>query len=213
MHHLGRDAAALAALPPFPALFDQRIDSGRAEISVRWLAAEQGPRRPGPAGSYKALREEPRQLSILPAFEITCRGLEPCNGTPAVHDEYRRAVLEAIDQGTQIFLGLGYRCLLHGTNPMRAIRASGVTASASGDIKVVRHPCRSKALNAPHLKRGMTSLHRSSSARITCGCGIRLPGLSSARMPSRPSSSRTSCNRSITRSGVPTIMRSRSTSS
>ena len=79
--------------------------------------------------------------------------------------------------------------------------------------KTQARPLNEAALSAAYLNRGMTSLHRSSSARITCACGIRLPGLSSARMPSRPSSSRTSCSRSITRSGVPTIMRSRSTSS
>ena len=64
-----------------------------------------------------------------------------------------------------------------------------------------------------YLKRGMTSSQSSRSAVITFWCGIRLPGLSSARMPSRPSFSRSSCRRATTLAEVPTIIRSRSTSS
>ena len=64
-----------------------------------------------------------------------------------------------------------------------------------------------------YLKRGMTSWQSSRSASSTWACGIRLPGLSSARMPLRPSSPRSCSSRSMTRPGVPTIMRSRSTSS
>jgi hypothetical protein len=72
--------------------------------------------RPGPAEPHKPLTEEPRQPSILPAYEITRHGLEPRNGTPPVHDEHGRAALETIDQGAQVVLGLGYSCLLHWTN-------------------------------------------------------------------------------------------------
>jgi hypothetical protein len=77
----GTIAEASQISPPLPALFDEDVDSRCAGISARRLAAEQGSRRPGPAGPHKSLTEEPRQPSILPAFEITRHGLEPRNGT------------------------------------------------------------------------------------------------------------------------------------
>jgi putative Mg2+ transporter-C (MgtC) family protein len=62
-------------------------------------------------------------------------------------------------------------------------------------------------------KRGITFSHSRRSEVMTRSCGIRLPQFISARMPSKPSSSRSSVSRSITMSGVPTTTLSRSASS
>ena len=60
---------------------------------------------------------------------------------------------------------------------------------------------------------GITSVHKRRSAFSTQSCGIWPPVLSSARMPSRPSSSCNVCNCSATRSGVPMIILPRIASS
>src|SRR4029077_18458189 len=63
------------------------------------------------------------------------------------------------------------------------------------------------------LKRGLTFSHSSCSDFMTFSCGILVPQFISHRMPSRPSFSFSPISRSVTRSGEPTMIFSRSASS
>src|SRR5216683_6758244 len=85
-----------------------------------WRAAagcRTGREAAGPGGAAQA-----RHGGAAPTFHPAClrghpsRALQPRNGTSAVYDEHGRAALEAIDQGAQVVLGLGYICLLHWAN-------------------------------------------------------------------------------------------------
>lgn len=53
---------------PFSALCDEGVDRRCAGSGARRLAAEQCPRRPGPARTHKPIAQEPRQPSVLPSF-------------------------------------------------------------------------------------------------------------------------------------------------
>src|SRR5208337_2932014 len=97
--------------PPFPALVDERFHGRR--IGARRRSAEKSPRRTGPAGPQHTVTNQPRQSSVLPTFLAPGDGFQSRDRTPPVDDQHRRAAPEAVDQGAQAVLGLGYAGFFH----------------------------------------------------------------------------------------------------
>ena len=60
-----------------------------------------------------AVADEPRQSSVVLGIRPGNQGFEARDGASPVHDEDRRAALEAIDQGAEVVFGFGNTGYLH----------------------------------------------------------------------------------------------------